>query len=89
MAEYFYLDSLFRNWRNIDPNGTYILETKMTHWMFEGGHLEQFHHAYVAMSSCKQSWVAGGHTGIMFCDGTSTKSPHFKHILLFAVMIDK
>jgi MULE transposase domain len=87
IGQYFLLTSLFEQWQRMDPQGTYLLDTKQTSWTHDDQHLTQFHRAYVAMSASKRAWLVSGAT-IMFCDGTFTKSPHFKHVLMFAVTMD-
>ena len=84
IGQYMLLPSLFKVLSEQDPGGTQVLECQECDWDPEK---QQFRHCYVSLSFMKHFWRTSCIRMIVI-DGTHTKLPDFRHIILLAVTFD-
>ena len=84
IGQYMLLTDLFKELKEQDAEGTFLLENKTCSWNPD---LEQFHRSYIALSFMKHFWKKAIIKMIVI-DGTHTKLDDFKHIILVAVTYD-
>ena len=78
------LPSLFEFFKGEDVSGSYDLETVPCDWDVS---LRQFQRCYVCLSCMKHFWKRAV-IKFLVVDGTHTKCPGFKHVVLLAVTFD-
>ena len=84
IAQYMLLPDLFRMLQEQDPDGTHVLESSDCEWDEEK---QQFKRCYVALSFMKHFWKKSC-IRLIVIDGTHTKLPDFRHIILVAATYD-
>ena len=84
IGQYMLLPDLFKELKQQDPEGTFLLESIDSSW---DENLRQFHRSYISLSFMKHFWKTGTIRMIVM-DGTHTKLHDFKHIILIAVTFD-
>ena len=84
IGQYMLLPDLFRMLQEQDPLGTHVLESTECSWDSDK---QQFQRCYIALSFMKHFWQKSCIRMIVI-DGTHTKLPDFRHIILVAVTYD-